>query len=382
VYFHSPVTGWSAAIGLPVAAVDAPIRRSYFVLVGLVLGGILVGMVCAVLVGRAITLPMQELKTAAEALGHGQAPTVHDTRLPEIRQVASALAKAHEERESLLRIERDARTREHEARMLAERANRMKDEFLAMLGHELRNPLAAISTASLVLEAATGSKPNPKAAQSAMGIIRRQSAHLSRLTDDLLDAGRVVLGRIQLQRQPVDLAAAVERNLETLRSGNQFADHTLTVSTVAASVDADPTRLDQIITNLLTNAVKYTPAGGHIDVRVEQDGGHAVLKVRDTGIGIEPELMPRIFDLFVQGARAPDRALGGLGIGLTLVQRLTELHGGEVKAASGGSGQGTTGFHRELLVWFRLRARQTTAPETVPSKEKEVWATGRSSWWS
>ena len=367
VYYRSPVTGWAAAIGLPVAAVDAPIRRSYFVLVALVLGGVVIGMICAVFVGRAITLPMERLKAAAEALGRGMTPEFPDSQLPEVRQVAAALIKAHEERESLLRTEREARSREHEARMLAERANRMKDEFLAMLGHELRNPLAAISTASLVLVTATGAKPNPKAVESATGIIRRQSAHLSRLTDDLLDAGRVVLGRIQLQRQPVDLAAAVERNLETLRSGNQFANHVLTVSTMAAWVDADPTRLDQIITNVLTNAVRYTPPGGSIDVRVENEAGHAVLKVRDTGVGIEPELMPRIFDLFVQGERAPDRALGGLGIGLTLVQRLTQLHGGEVVARSEGSGRGT-----EIIIRVPLRG---IAPDDESPGDRAICVT-------
>lgn len=341
VYYRSPVTGWSAAIGLPRDSLDGPILRSFLMLGGLLLASVAIGIVSALLVSRAITKPMQQLKTAAEAMGHGESPATPASDLPEIREVAAALVFAHEQREALLGAERKARDLEHEARMAAERASRLKDEFLAMLGHELRNPLAAISSASHVLEAALD-KPNAQPLiESATAIVRRQSQHLARLTDDLLDAGRVVLGRIQLDRHPLDLAALVQNCVDTLRNSNRLGNHALTLSLTRVWVDADATRLDQIVSNLLTNAVKYTPSPGKIDVRLERVGHQALFRVRDSGIGIEPELMPRIFDLFVQGERAPDRSQGGLGIGLTLVRRLAELHGGKVEVASAGAGKGS-----------------------------------------
>jgi signal transduction histidine kinase/ActR/RegA family two-component response regulator len=341
VYYRSPLTGWSAAIGLPRDSLDRPILRAFLMLGGLLLASVAIGIVSALLVSRAITKPMMQLKEAAEAMGHGEFPRTPGSDLPEIREVAAALVFAHEQREALLGAERKARDLEHEARMLAERASRLKDEFLAMLGHELRNPLAAISSASHVLDAAVG-KPNAQPLiESATAIVRRQSQHLARLTDDLLDAGRVVLGRIQLERHPLELSALVQNCVDTLRNSNRLANHALTLSLTRVWVDADATRIDQIVSNLLTNAVKYTPAPGRIDVRLERVGNQALFRVRDSGIGIEPELMPRIFDLFVQGERAPDRSQGGLGIGLTLVRRLAELHGGKVEVASAWAGSGS-----------------------------------------
>jgi CheY-like chemotaxis protein/anti-sigma regulatory factor (Ser/Thr protein kinase) len=225
--------------------------------------------------------------------------------------------------------------------MAAERANKLKDEFLAMLGHELRNPLAAISSASLALELAV-ERPNAQAVvQSAAGVIRRQSRNLSRLTDDLLDAARVVLGRIQLDCQAIELSAIVQSCVETLRATNALSGHTLTVALEVAWISADATRIEQIVTNLLANAIRYTPSPGTIEVRVERTAAQAKLCVRDSGIGIAPELMPRIFDLFVQGERAPDRSQGGLGIGLTMVRRLSELHGGSVGVVSAGADRGS-----------------------------------------
>jgi CheY-like chemotaxis protein len=188
----------------------------------------------------------------------------------------------------------------------------------------------------------TAGKPNVESSsRNAVAIIRRQSSHLARLTDDLLDAGRVVLGRIQLDRRPLELAALVRGCIETLRSTNAFARHAVSASLSPVWINADATRVDQIVSNLLTNAIKYTPVPGSIDVRVERSGNQAVLRVRDSGIGIEPELMPRIFELFVQGERAPDRSQGGLGIGLTMVRRLVELQDGSVQAASAGVGAGS-----------------------------------------
>ncbi len=364
IYYRSPRTGWSAAIGIPTGALDAPVRRSYVMLVALVAASMLLGLVASRVVSRTLTRPMRELKDAADAIGEGHAPQLPATDLPEITRVAQALAAAHAQRETLLESERSAREREHDARVLAEQASRTKDEFIAMLGHELRNPLAAVTSASLVLEESLRDADVGEPATNATAIIRRQTRHLARLTDDLLDAGRVVIGRIHLDRQPLELGAMVRGALEALGNAHRLGDHEFDAAFEPVWVSADATRLDQIVTNLLTNAVKYTPTPGKIHVRVERDGPDAVLRVRDGGIGIEPELLPRIFELFVQGPRALDRAQGGLGIGLTLVRRLVELHGGSIAADSPGPGRGS-----EFTVRLPVLETRGVAPSAIDRRD-------------
>jgi PAS domain S-box-containing protein len=228
--------------------------------------------------------------------------------------------------------------RQEAARAEAEAANRTKDEFLAMLGHELRNPLGAISSAAHVLARTAGSN---NATTRASEIIGRQVQHLARIVDDLLDVSRVVAGKVVLRLQTVDLGE-IARRIVAQHGGPAGGRHNITAETTAVWVSADPTRLEQVLTNLLANAVKYTPAGGEITVGARREGNWAVLSVRDTGVGIRPELLPRVFDLFVQADRSLERTGGGLGIGLTLVRQLVELHGGTVDAASAGPGRGST----------------------------------------
>jgi CheY-like chemotaxis protein/two-component sensor histidine kinase len=205
--------------------------------------------------------------------------------------------------------------------------------------------------------------------QEALAIIHRQVAHLRRMTDDLLDAGRALMGKIVLQRRPVDLAAVARNTLATLEASGRTARHRVTQELHRAWVDADPVRLDQVLVNLLVNAVKYTPEGGGIHVSVAQEGGDAVLRVRDEGIGMSPELAARVFDLFVQGERPLDRSLGGLGIGLTLVRRLAELHRGSASVASDGDGKGST---------FTVRIPAVEAPDiSRPLAEPATPALGR-----
>jgi signal transduction histidine kinase/CheY-like chemotaxis protein len=220
---------------------------------------------------------------------------------------------------------------------LAEAENRSKDEFLAMLAHELRNPLAGIMSAVGVLDRVGGTADN---AVRSREIIKRQASHLARLMDDLLDVARVTTGNILLTVRAVDLGDLAERCVSTFRSTGRLDAHEIEVRAVRVWVQGDPTRLDQVVGNLLTNAVKYTPAGGTIRVSVGTEDGQAVLRVQDTGVGIAPELLPRVFDLFVQGVRT-DHTQPGLGLGLTLVRRLVDLHGGSVEARSGGAGAGT-----------------------------------------
>jgi PAS domain S-box-containing protein len=232
---------------------------------------------------------------------------------------------------------RRAEDERERARAQAEEASRIKDEFFAMLGHELRNPLGAITTALHVID--TGEPGDQRSAQ-AREIVARQVRHLVRLVDDLLDVTRLATGKITLGRRPVDLAALARRVVTTLAATTP----TLRLQVQAdgsAWIEADETRLEQILANLLGNAVKFTPAGGRVTVAVETRDHEATLRVEDTGAGIPADLLPRIFDLFVQGHTGLHRPAPGLGIGLTLVKRLVDLHDGRIEVASEGPGRGS-----------------------------------------
>ena len=233
-------------------------------------------------------------------------------------------------------LERELRERLKE---LAE-ADRQKNEFLAMLGHELRNPLAPMRNALHVLKMPAASA---SMAQQARDIMDRQLQHLVRLVDDLLDVSRIVRGKVQLQKEVIDLREPARRAAETALPVIDARGHELTLQLPASAVwvEGDLVRLAQVIANLLTNAAKYTERAGSIVLAVREEEQAAVVRVRDTGIGLTPELLPRIFDLFVQGDRTLERSQGGLGIGLTLVRRLVELHEGTVEGYSEGSGRGS-----------------------------------------
>jgi PAS domain S-box-containing protein len=219
-----------------------------------------------------------------------------------------------------------------------EEADRRKNEFLAMLAHELRNPLAPILT-SVELLRLRG--PDVPLLIRHREIIARQVGHMKRLLDDLLDAARVSQGKIQLRQEPLDVAAALQQAVEVSRPLIESKQHelSLTLPREPMQVQGDPTRLMQVFANLLNNAAKYTDPGGKIWIEAAREAGEVVLRVRDTGIGMPPELLERAFDLFTQGDRSLDRAQGGLGIGLTMVQNLVQMHGGSVQASSDGPGR-------------------------------------------
>ncbi|CAH0209903.1 Alkaline phosphatase synthesis sensor protein PhoR [Massilia sp. Bi118] len=220
-------------------------------------------------------------------------------------------------------------------------ADRRKDEFLAMLAHELRNPLAPISSAADMLRIAYAGEPRVKQISD---IVARQVAHMRHLVDDLLDVSRVTRGLVTISRQAVDLRRVVTEAVEQSRPLVETRRHQLEVALPEAPVmvDGDHTRLVQVAANLLNNAAKYTHEGGHIWVTLDAHAGQARLAVRDNGTGIGPDLLPVVFDLFTQGSRTLDRAQGGLGLGLALVRKLVELHSGQVSASSPGQGQGST----------------------------------------
>lgn len=233
--------------------------------------------------------------------------------------------------------------------------DRQKDDFLAMLSHELRNPLGAIATAARLLEQRGASS---EAAVKAREVVGRQTAHLTRIVDDLLDVARVTTGRIDLTMTDLDFAAVVRRSIDALNVSGRLAGHAVATSLEAATIHADAARVEQVVTNLLVNAVKYTDGGGRIEVTLRAEGDAAVLRVRDTGIGISADVLPRLFQAFTQAPQALDRAQGGLGIGLALARRLVELQGGRIEASSPGPGQGST-----FTVRFPRLAVQPPAPE-------------------
>jgi signal transduction histidine kinase/ActR/RegA family two-component response regulator len=222
----------------------------------------------------------------------------------------------------------------------ARESDRRKDDFLAMLSHELRNPLAPVLNTLAVLRARGGARP---ADVQAHELIERQVRHMARLVDDLLDVSRVTRGKIALQKERVDLGALAARAAETCRPLFEGRRHALAVALPDGPVlvEADPTRLEQVLTNLLTNAAKYTEPGGRVGMALERAGGDVIVRVRDTGIGMPPEMLARAFELFAQGERALARAEGGLGVGLTMVRSLVEMHGGAVSAHSDGPGRGS-----------------------------------------
>ncbi len=282
-----------------------------------------------------------------------------DADLPAMAQLgrlaAAAIdnARLYHEREDLL-------ARELEARQKAEAANRAKDEFIAMLGHELRNPLAPILTATeLVRE-----RGDPHAERE-LGIIDRQSRHLVRIVDDLLDVSRIVHGKVELRRAPIEISeitrGALEMVEETMRAKAQVLE--VDVATDGLQIDGDEARLTQVVANLLSNASRYTDRGGHITLTAEAEGDEVVVRVTDDGVGIAPEILPTMFDVFVQAPQAPDRAQGGLGLGLTLVRGLVELHGGAVEATSPGVGAGSS---------FIVRLPRIDADTPIPATPPDV----------
>lgn len=273
-----------------------------------------------------------------------------------VAAVAAQAAVAVESARAHQALKREIEQRKQAEHALSQ-ADRRKDEFLAMLAHELRNPLAPIRNATELLSHMLANDAN---AQAALGMIKRQGVQLSRLVDDLLDVSRITTGRIQLKREPIDLATVITQAVETVESQVREKRHRLSTTTLSYEplyVQGDFARLVQCVGNILANATKYTEPGGEIWVRTHGDEESAFIEVSDTGAGIPPELLPHVFDLFVQSDRTLDRAQGGLGIGLAVVKRLVEMHRGEVTAHSEGLGRGST---------FELRLPRIARPALIP----------------
>lgn len=346
-YTRSKLSGWSVIIGAPVEEIDAAVWRGVSVITAGLMIALLAALTLTVFAGRHLVRFVNRASAAAAALGRGDRPAtlplsaIHELEsLNEaIREAGTRLeaemgsrAAAEQERNELL-------VREQQARARAEEQNAAKDEFLAMLGHELRNPLSAVASAVAILDR------EPPVAAAVAGrareVLKRQTGHLRKMVDDLLEVNRALMGKLTLDAHPVDLADVVRRCVDTLHASGRTAGFDLRFEAEPSVVHADPARLLQVVDNILDNAIKYSPGGGMLEVTVKHADGQAELRVRDDGQGIPAQLLPSVFDIFVQGAQPLQRASGGLGIGLSLVRRLVEMHGGSVEIESEGEGHGT-----------------------------------------
>jgi signal transduction histidine kinase/ActR/RegA family two-component response regulator len=354
-YNQSATSGWTVAMGIPAADVEAVTRDAILLLaVGLSIATA-IALALAATYSRRISGPIMALASAARALGWGaKASPPTDAPVSEVRDVSRALiasAQGFREREEKLKA-----------------ADQAKDEFLAMLGHELRNPLGALSSATQVLNVAGSTD---KAARDATAVVSRQVERMTRLVDDLLDVGRVISGKVRLQLAPLNLGQIVSQVTKNLGRAAVLTRRDVRIEVAPVWIEGDETRIEQIVSNVLENAAKYTPPDGRIAVRVFRADENAVLEVTDTGIGITSDLLPRIFDLFAQGQRPIDRSTSGLGIGLTLVRRLTELHGGTIIAESDGLNRGSRFTLRFPAIAPPAReTRRTSAPLRVRELRK------------
>jgi PAS domain S-box-containing protein len=289
---------------------------------------------------------------------------VHGAYIPDINAAGEVLGFAvfvvdNSQRKMAEEALRESEARHREANRLLQAADRRKDELLATISHELRNPLAAIRNAVAVLAQTASPDPN---ARWASEMVERQLRHVSRLLEDLLDVSRVAHDKLALRKERVELADIIRMAIETCRPALDAAGHQLSVTLPPrVFLMADAIRVAQVFSNLIGNAAKYTAPGGHIDVVAARRADHVVVSVKDDGIGIAPELLPRVFEIFSQGERALDNAEGGLGLGLSLVKGLVELHGGRVEARSDGVGQGS-----ELIVHLPALEEGPAEPSRAP----------------
>lgn len=338
--------GWVVAAGI--SAEDA--NAGLYGVLGAVGAGLLASLALAAFLAwyfaRDVTEPIDALKAAAGALGRGEPVTVGALGIAELQEVGAALEGASAERDRAAQ-ERHAAEAERETLLAratealrrAEEAGRSKDEFLAMLGHELRNPLAPMATA-LHLMARKGD-PGTRGEREVM---ERQVSHMKRLVDDLLDVSRITGKRLEMRMQPLRLADLVRHAGQAVQPVLGLRRFVLDIAPDAQGlwVSADEVRLGQVLNNLLGNAVKFTGPEGTITLRLRRAGGEAEVAVADTGLGMTPEVLEHVFDLFYQAPQGADRSRGGLGLGLAIVRSLVEMHGGTVQAASEGEGRGST----------------------------------------
>ena len=330
-WFRSPVTGWTIGLGMPSETIDRPLRRRTLTIIAAGAGTLGLGLIIAALLGRRIVHAQVGAGTAARALARGEpVPTVRSS-IVELDELSVALRDAAVILEQRLR-ERDA---------AAEALSRAKDDLVATVSHELRTPLNAIYGWVAMLR--TGSL-DPARQQHALQVIERNARAQSQVVEDLLDMSSIVHGRLRLETRPVDVGAVVRSAVDLVvpAAGERRTSIVVRDPERPLIVAGDPGRLQQIVWNLVSNALKFTPAEGRIEVTTAAEGDYAVVTVSDNGEGIAPEFLPHVFDRFRQENERVTRTHSGLGIGLALARHLTELQGGAIEARSKGKGTGST----------------------------------------
>jgi signal transduction histidine kinase len=339
-FSHASFSGWTMIIAVPRGVVEGPPRRTMVAVAGAGLALLLATSLGAFLIARRVSRAIASAASAAATLAHGGRPRVEPTRIAEVAQLAGALERSADLLAERERERNENLARAEAARAEAEAASRAKDEFLAMLGHELRNPLGPIRNGAYLLRQLV---PGDERVARVLEIVDRQLAHIVRLVDELLDASRIARGKVALQKEWLDLRLVAREVYEDFKPDFERASVALDLALPPAEAWAhgDRTRLAQCLGNLLHNALKFTPEGGHVALALHVEEGLASLEVRDDGPGIDPGLLPRLFEPFAQGPQPLDRGQGGLGLGLALVKGLAELHGGTVAAHSEGPGKGT-----------------------------------------
>jgi signal transduction histidine kinase/ActR/RegA family two-component response regulator len=355
-YLTSSLSGWVLGVAIPAHVVEAGMWRAIWTLATGVGVALILGFGLAWSIARTITRPVGALAAATEAVARGETvmadpPAPIDEVVILHRSLRDASVAVRQREESAKR-EREALAREKEALSKADRA---KDEFLAMLSHELRNPLAALTAAAHLLKVSK----DEASTEAARAAIERQTRQMSRLVGDLLDLSSITMGKVVLEREDLNLADVVNRSIEPWRTSGRLENRRLMVQADPVWVNADRARVEQIVTNFMDNAVKFTPAGGRIDLHVGEENGMALLAVRDDGRGFMPEIAEQLFEMFFQFEPGVARTKSGMGIGLALVRRLVELHGGSVSATSAGPDRGAQ---------FTVRLPSVSAPSMVLRK--------------
>jgi signal transduction histidine kinase len=349
---RSQTTGWTVGLGLAAEAVDGPVLRSFGTLLAAAFITLSAGFVIAVVLTRNIVNTQTSAAVAARALARGEPVAPFSSNIVEgeelsraLREAAAILETRLRERDQAQREADESRTalleREQSARRAAEGLNRAKDEFVATVSHELRTPLNAIVGWVALMK--SGILP-PAQQAHALGVIERNTRAQTQLVEDLLDMSRVIQGQLHIDLRPIDLGAVLEAAAESVKPTAATRQIALTsaIERGRVFVSADQRRLQQIFWNLLSNSLKFTPPGGSVDLRLETSERDAIVSITDTGEGIAPEFLPHVFDRFRQEVADVTRTHAGLGIGLSLVRHLTELHGGRVTAASEGKARGAT----------------------------------------
>lgn len=335
---------WVLGTGIPADVAEAPLREQVAMLVAAVLLAMLIAGATGLVLRRRILAALHSLGDVSGLRGSSTAAAA-----------ALPIGEAEQVRERL----RDTLAESDTAREQADAANRGKDDFLAMMAHELRNPLSAMATAVALLEAA---RATPESNRHAREVLRRQVQQMTRLVDDLLDAARLGRGAMVLQLAPVDLARLVQQVAATFEASGRTRHLQVELALEPAPVNGDAMRLEQVVGNLLDNAAKFTPEGGHLRVTLQALDGQAELNLVDDGVGMDNEVLQRLFDPYTQAAPGVGRGRGGLGLGLHVVRRLIELHGGSVTAYSDGSGRGAR-------FTVRLPLAVDAAPAAAPQRQ-------------